>query len=416
MRSKITFIAFLILCFNHLNAQDTIPPAPVTDSLRPTPIIDSLKPAPVIDSLRPTPIVDSLRLAREIDSIRPFQYLDSMQIDSMRVVDTIVIRTFQDKIKNIPRGANLTNPVISFKRTKPLDEQYKRFRIPSFWEKENKLGINLSEVAFINWNAGGNNSVSALANIKFVRNYKFRYIKWDNDLELRYGINSQENEKLRKTDDAIRISSTFAYRRDTISNWYYSVRANFNTQFSKGFKYPNRKTPISRFMAPGYGFIGAGTSFIPEGKKLNLYISPFTQKATFILDQDLADKGAFGAKRAQYDADGNKITDGENVLMEFGFLVTNTWESKIYENAKLRSRASLYSDYLKSFGNIDIDWELNLELKVNKYVSTNLGTHILYDDDILFDPVKAEDGTIINEGVPKIQFKQLFAVGISYNF
>ena len=34
-----------------------------------------------------------------------------------------------------------------------------------------------------------------------------------------------------KTDDQIRLSSTFGYRRDTISNWYYSVKANFNTQF-----------------------------------------------------------------------------------------------------------------------------------------------------------------------------------------
>ena len=62
-------------------------------------------------------------------------------------------------------------------------------------------------------------------------------------MELRYGLNAQDNQKLRKTDDALRLSSTVGYRRDTISNWYYSVKANFNTQFSNGYKYPDRTSP-----------------------------------------------------------------------------------------------------------------------------------------------------------------------------
>lgn len=380
MRRKITFIALLFLCSIPIMAQTTPTNKAATDTIRVTPI-------PV----------------------------DTMRIDTMRV-DTIVIRTLQNKIKNVTRGANLTGPVITFNKTKALEEEYQPFRVPSFWEKENKLGVNLSEVAFVNWNAGGNNSVSSLANIKFLRNYKFRYVQWDNLLELRYGLNAQENQKLRKTDDAIRISTTFAYRRDTISNWYYTVRANFNTQFSNGYKYPNRSSPISRFMSPGYGFVGAGTSFIPEGKKFNLYISPFTQKVTFVLDQELADKGAFGVQKAEYDANGNKVRDGENTGIEFGFLITNTWEKEIFQNIGLRHRLSLYSDYLESFGNIDVEWELNFALKVNKFISTNFGTHIIYDDDIKFDPIKADDGTTISEGTPKIQFKQLFGVGINYNF
>ncbi|HUH45532.1 MAG TPA: DUF3078 domain-containing protein, partial [Arenibacter sp.] len=85
-------------------------------------------------------------------------------------------------------------------------------------------------------------------------------------------------QKLRKADDAIRFSSTFAYRRDTISNWYYSVKANFNTQFSNGYKYPDTDTPISRFMSPGYAFIGAGTSYIPEGKNLIFIYRPLPKK------------------------------------------------------------------------------------------------------------------------------------------
>ena len=226
------------------------------------------------------------------------------------VVDTIVIRVVQNKIKNIPRGVNLTNPVISFKSTKPLLKPFKRFRIPSFWNNENTLGLSLSEVAFVNWNAGGDNSISALGKMRFARNYKFRYVQWNNDLELKFGWNAQEGRKWRKTDDAIRLSSTFGLRRDTISNWYYSAKLNFNTQFADGFKYPNRTTPISRFMSPGYLFLGAGTSYITEEGKFNLYISPLTHKSTYVLDQILANKGAFGVKKALLDADGNVLTEG----------------------------------------------------------------------------------------------------------
>lgn len=331
-------------------------------------------------------------------------------------VDTIVIRATQYKVESIPRGVNLTNPVISFKNSPPLSKPFRRFKVPSFWEKDNELTLNLNEVAFVNWNAGGDNSVSALAGLKLERNYKFRYFKWENELRIRYGINAQEGRELRKTEDAVRLSSTIGYRRDTLDNWYYSVKANFNTQVSNGFKYPDRSTPISRFMAPGYLFFGAGTSFIPEDKNFNLYISPATLKATFVLDQDLANNGAFGVKKAVRDADGNILQEGENKFIEFGFLVTNTWKKEIAKNVLLHHRLNLYTDYLRSFGNVDIDWELNLDLKVNEYIKANIGTHIIYDDDILFDEIKADDGSILDPGEPRIQFKQLLGIGIAYNF
>lgn len=331
-------------------------------------------------------------------------------------MDTIVIRFTQKRIQNIPRSVALTNPIISFKRTKPRTKPFKRFRVPSFWERINEFGLNVSEVAFVNWNAGGNNSVTGIGRLKFERNYKFRYVQWDNSLELRYGVNAQEDRELRKTEDAIRFSSTFGYRRDTISNWYYSVKTNFNTQFANGFKYPDRSAPISRFMAPGYLFVGAGTSYIPENKKFNLYISPITQKATFVLDQDLADRGSFGVRPAVVAEDGTILSEGRNVFMEFGFLITNTWVKEIARNVVLDHRISLYTDYLRSFGNVDLDWELNLTLTVNDFINATIGTQVIFDDDVLFDESIAEDGTVLDPGSSRIQFRQALGVGLNYRF
>ncbi len=354
-------------------------------------------------------------LSNAQDSIPRYVPTDTILRDTT-VIDTIVIRKTQTKIKNIPRGVNLTNPVISFKKHRSLKDSYHRFKVPSFWSRENNFGLNVSEVAFVNWNAGGDNAISALSFFRFSRNYKFRYFKWDNNLELRYGINAQEGQKIRKTEDVIRFNSNLGYRRDTISNWYYSVQVNFNTQFSNGYKYPDRSTPISRFMAPGYLFMGAGTSYISKDQKFNLYISPITQKSTFVLDQDLADRGAFGVDKAVLDGDGNVLTPGKNHLLELGFLITHNWDLHIAENIDLKSRLNLYTDYLNSFGNVDVDWELNLRLRVNKYILTTLGTHIIYDDDILFGEERNANGVVTTTGTPRIQFKQVLGIGVSYDF
>lgn len=344
------------------------------------------------------------------DSIPPQVALDSIR------VDTIVIRTEQEPVKIIPRGVSLMNPVISFNQTKPLVKKRKWFRVPSFWEKLNELDFQLSEVAFVNWNAGGDNAVSALAKLYFERNYKFRYFQWDNDLEMRFGWNAQEGRQWRKTDDAIRLASTLGYRRDTISSWYFSAKANFNTQFANGYKYPDRTSPISTFMAPGYLFIGGGTSYIPEGKKFNLYLSPLTFKSTFVLNQDLANQGAFGVEGAVRDAEGNIITPGKKVYREMGILVTHKWEFPVAKNVMLDHKLGLYTDYLNNFGNIDVDWQVTATFKVNEFISATLLAHLIYDDDIKFDTVKDDNGTVIDPGVPRIQFRQQLGIGINYKF
>ena len=315
-----------------------------------------------------------------------------------------VVRIKDVKLKYLTRSAKLTDPRTVLNRVKPLSRWYKRFVPTSFWDKVNEFGLNINEVAFVNWNAGGDNSVSAMASARFSRNYKFRYFNWNNQATLRYGLNAQEGRKLRKTDDQIRLSSTISFRKDTITNWYYSVKMNFNTQFSNGFKYPDRDTPISRFMSPGYLFVGMGTSYIPAERKFNLYISPATMKSTFVLDDRLSNQGAFG------------VEEGERLFLELGFLITNTWEKEILKNVLMNHRINLYTDYLRSFGNIDVDWELNFNLKVNQYINANIGTHLIFDDDIKFDEVVADNGTIIDPGIPRIQFKQLLGVGFLYTF
>lgn len=283
----------------------------------------------------------------------------------------------------------------------------------SNWTKVNKVGLDISQITFVNWNAGGNNSISGLLRGQFIRTYTNGNLHWKNELITRYGINKQEAQDVRKTDDQLQLNSTFGYRTDTISNWYYAGKFNFNTQFANGYAYPNTNLAISKPFAPAYIFIGVGSEYSRKDLNLNVYLSPLTQKTTLVFDERLANQGAFGVNKAIYDADGNLIRRGKNTRTEVGFLITNQWKTEVYQNMILEHRISLYSDYFNNFGNIDVDWQLQLAMIVNKYVKATIGTHILYDDDIKFK--EEEAGVQVTKG-PRIQLKQLLGVGVEYSF
>ena len=285
----------------------------------------------------------------------------------------------------------------------------------NYWKKVNKVGLNLNEVAFFNWNSGGNNSFSALLHGVFGRKYKKELLNWNNTLSVKYGVNAQEGRELRKTEDNLEINSNFGYRRDSVSNFYYSAKFSFNTQFTYGYRYPNTENPISKFMAPGYAFLGVGTEYSSPTEDLTVYVSPVTEKSTFVLDQDLANEGMFGVSPAIKDEEGNIIEEGEKVRTEFGFLVSSSFSKEIFENIGLNNQLRLYSDYLNKFGNIDVDWELNLDLRVNEYVKANIGSHIKYDDDVKFKKDLDGDGKLEQTGA-RIQWKQLLGVGLIYEF
>lgn len=283
----------------------------------------------------------------------------------------------------------------------------------SYWNNSNIVGFDLSEIAFMNWSAGGNSSISGLLKGNFVRKYETENAKWLNELILRYGVNKQDGVEVRKTDDVFQLNSTFGYRKDTISNWYSSAKFNFNTQFTNGYAYPNTDDAISKPFAPAYLFLGIGTEYINRKEKISVYISPFTTKSTFVLDQRLANQGAFGVDKAVYDIDGNLISKGKKHKTELGVLVSSGYKKEVIKNIVLDNRLSLYSDYINRFGNIDVDWQMQLNLTVNEYVKANIGLHMIYDDDIKSKEEINGEQVILG---PKLQLKQALGIGIIYNF
>ncbi len=283
----------------------------------------------------------------------------------------------------------------------------------SHWRNKNKLGFDISQIAFVNWSAGGNSAISGLIKGDFSRVYTKENQKWVNELIVRYGLNQQDGVELRKTEDLLQFSSTYGYRKDSITNWYHSAKFNFNTQFSNGYSYPNTDKAISRLFAPAYVFLGVGTENSTKSKHRVFYLSPFTFKTTFVLDQALANQGAFGVTKAVVDSNGLIISNGKQTRTELGFLFSSYYKKEIAKNIVWVNKLVLFTDYINKFGNIDIDYDFKLDLTVNQYVKVNIGARIIYDDDI---KVKEEkEGKQVTVG-PKLQIRQMLGVGLVYTF
>ena len=86
------------------------------------------------------------------------------------------------------------------------------------------------------------------------------------------------------------------------------------------------------------------------------------------------------------------------------------------KNVNVDMKLELFTNYEKgTFGNIDVNWQNSIVMKVNKYISTNLFTQLVYDDDINTERVESGTGDVVQAG-PKTQFKSVFGVGIAYAF
>ena len=119
---------------------------------------------------------------------------------------------------------------------------------------------------------------------------------------------------------------------------------------------------------------------------------------TFVLDSRLSDAGAFGVK------------PGKKTLAEIGALAVANYKRKLAENINLVTKLTLFTPYNESFGNIDINWDMMIAFKINKFLTTTLTTNLVYDDDI-----KTVDSHGNQHGA-KVQFREVLGLGLAYSF
>jgi hypothetical protein len=296
-------------------------------------------------------------------------------------------------------------------RTKPVDTIVG-------WKKNGNFAFNLAQTSLTNWASGGQNSIAINTLFNYTINYKNKTSSWDNSFDIGYGILRQgEVKTFTKTDDKIDILSK--YGRKAMKNLFYAAALNFKTQMAPGFSADNDSVRISNFMAPAYIIGSIGMDYKPA-KSLSFFVAPFTSKTTIVNDQELANKGFFGVTPAVYDTNGVVLENGSKIRSEFGGYIRmiytkNDFKKEYLQNIGITTKLDLFSNYLKNPQNIDVNWETLITMKINKYIALSISTHLYYDDDIVIAVDKNKDGVIDARG-PRLQFKQILGVGLSYKF
>lgn len=264
-----------------------------------------------------------------------------------------------------------------------------------YWKVEGKTSLNFSQVSLSNWSEGGDGSVSGAFLFGITANNKKDHHTWDNNFTFEYGMTKNNSETLRKSVDQIYLSSK--YGREISKHWSLAALFDFKTQSAKGYNYPNAKY-ISRFFAPAYMNFAPGFDYKPNGD-FSMLLSPASLKLTFVLDDSLSSAGAFG------------VDPGSRVRSEFGGYIKIGYVKKaLMKNVDFQTRIDFFSNYIKNPQNIDINWDMKLDMKINEYLSANFGTALKYDDDI-----KYKDSSGVEHGA-RVQLKQFLGVGLSVKF
>jgi hypothetical protein len=266
----------------------------------------------------------------------------------------------------------------------------------SYWKVSGQVSVNISQVSFSNWIGGGKNSVSGVGLFDYNAIYQKEKIQWNNTLKTGYGLLKEGEDQVVKTDDKLELNSKLGVQMKN-EHLLYSSYVNFLTQFANGYKYPNTTDKISTFFAPAYLTLATGFDYQPS-ENFSLFFTPVSGKFTFVTDEELSAAGAFG------------VEPGKKARAEMGAIVKSEFKTPVVKNVDLATSLTLFSNYFNNPQNIDVNWDIALNMKINDFLSANLLTNLIYDHDILI-PID-DDG---NTG-RRVQLKQLFGVGLSYKF
>ncbi len=265
----------------------------------------------------------------------------------------------------------------------------------SNWKKGATVTLNFSQTAMENWAAGGQNAISGVALFNGFANYAKDNHSWDNTLNIGYGVLKQDDADWFKSDDKLEFTSKYGLK--ATDKWFYSALVDFKTQFTKGYADAAATDMISNFFAPAYLNIAVGMDYKPNDN-FTLFISPVTGKFTFVTDTALST--SFG------------LDEGKELRAELGAFVKVGYKVELMENVHYTTNLGLFSNYMDNPQNVDINWDNLITFKINKYLNASFIFNMIYDDDIKFDT----DNDPTTAKVAELQWKEMFALGLSYSF
>jgi len=265
------------------------------------------------------------------------------------------------------------------------------------WKSKGNVSLLLNQSSFSNWAAGGENNISGTLGINYDLNYKKDDWTWDNKVIASYGLVKTNNSPFeKKTDDRFEFNSLVG--KKAFGYWSYSFFLNLRTQFTQGYIYGKDefgaeiRDKNTSFLSPGYLTFGPGMLW-KKNDNLKFNLAPATSKITFVDDfytslPDYVDGEYFG------------VDTNKSMRYELGFYASGYYKLDIMTNVSFENILSLYSNYLEDPQNVDLDYQLNIVMKINKYLSTNLSFQTIYDDNAFRG----------------FQTREVFGLGVNFGF
>lgn len=265
------------------------------------------------------------------------------------------------------------------------------------WSRKGNLSFLFNQANFNNWIAGGESSFSGTLGINYEFHYKNDKTTWDNRILANYGLLQTKNADFeKKTDDRFEYNSI--YGKKAFGEWYFSFILNFRTQFTTGYIYgkdangAETRVENTGIFSPAYLTFGPGL-YWKKSDNLKVNLAPLTSKFTFVNSDYTSGSGYVDG--SYFGVDANK-----SMRYELGFYASAYYKFILMKNVSAENFLSLYSNYLDKPMNIDIDYQINIVMTINKTLSANFTFQTIYDDNAF-------------QG---FQTREVFGLGVNYGF
>lgn len=254
----------------------------------------------------------------------------------------------------------------------------------TYWTKKGNFTLLVNQSSFDNWQAGGQSNISGNVGANYDFNYAKGNISWTNKVIMAYGLTQIKDQPEQKTDDRIEFTSTAGKKAS--GNWYYSLFFNFKTQMDAGLD-PATGIRNSQLFSPAYFQVGPGMLW-KKSDNLRVNIAPATSRLILVDGRFTELASSFG------------VEQGKTSRFEFGAAMNGYYKFQIMENVTFENILNLYSNYVEDPQNVDLDYQLNIVMKINKYLTTNFAFQTIYDDNAFRG----------------FQTRQVIGLGVNYTF
>jgi hypothetical protein len=308
-------------------------------------------------------------------------FADAILLDDVQVINA----PRQEKMQNYMQ---VVNPV-----EKASADAFKVLK-PNFWKKSASASLHFTQHGISdNWYQGGESTNAFLADLKLTANYDNKQgIEFDNSLEMKLGFITAPSDTVHKwktNADMLRLNSKLGVR--AIKNLYYTLDAQFKTQFFSNYK-TNTNDLISSFLSPAQLDLSLGMDYKLNKQKYNLSLmgAPFSYTFVYISNDDIINPSSFN------------VEPGHTSANLFGSKVTGNLTWKITKDISWISKFEYFTTYDK----VIASWENTFNFQLNRYLSTQFFLHSRYDDGV----------TLTEENDTYFQFKEMLTFGLTYTW